>query len=350
MANIDFYYDINNSTLETIADNSNVLNQGQTDSIEFRFYFGDYTSGSYVDALTNVNMTDNGCLLNIERPNGSSSNNIATSPIYDATPKYFKFTISDWVTQYAGTLEVTAKRYNPITQVEQAFGTASLNVLASSSQSTDTIEDTQYQALVTYLATQGNNRVQVRASGTIDALDLVMFVGTVGGSGKLLVSKASQTGTPNIKDNPEYKFGVALTSATNNQDFYVQTVGLIQDVDTSGFVEGKVLVPSATVDGGLIEADDANAPEAPLNRTPIAAVIYSHQNHGILYVRPTIFPKMSQVKDVYIDNGQLTQGQGLVWNDTNSRFEAGFSGGVFYDDNLPAEADRFDNLTYFDED
>ena len=350
MANIDFYYDINNSTLETIADNSNVLNQGQTDSIEFRFYFGDYTSGSYVDALTNVNMTDNGCLLNIERPNGSSSNNIATSPIYDATPKYFKFTISDWVTQYAGTLEVTAKRYNPITQVEQAFGTASLNVLASSSQSTDTIEDTQYQALVAYLATQGNNRVEVRASGTIDALDLVMFVGTVGGSGKLLVSKASQTGTPNIKDNPEYKFGVALTSATNNQDFYVQTVGLIQDVDTSGFVEGKVLVPSATVDGGLIEADDANAPEAPLNRTPIAAVIYSHQNHGMLYVRPTIFPKMSQVKDVYIDNGQLTQGQGLVWNDTNSRFEAGFSGGVFYDDNLPAEADRFDNLTYFDED
>ena len=349
MANIDFYYDINNFTLETIADNSNVLNQGQTDSIEFRFYFGDYTSGSYVDALTTTNMTDNGCLLNIERPDGSSSNNIATSPIYSATPKYFKFTITDWVTQYSGTLKVTAKRYNPVTQVEQTFGIANLNILSSSSQSTDTIEDTQYQALVSYLST-ANNRLEVRASGTIDALDLVMFVGTVGASGKLLVSKASQTGTPNIKDNPEYKFGIAITSATNNQDFFVQTVGILDKVNTSGFTEGSILVPSATVAGGLIEADDANAPEAPLNRTPICAVIYSHQNQGILYVRPTIFPKMSQVKDVYIDYGSLTQGQGLIWDTSEARFKAGFSGGVFYDDNLPAEADRFDNLTYFDED
>jgi len=349
MANIDFYYDINNFTLETIADNSNVLNQGQTDSIEFRFYFGDYTSGSYVDALTNANMTDNGCLLNIERPNGSSSNNIATSPIYSATPKYFKFTITDWVTQYSGTLKVTAKRYNPVTQVEQTFGIANLNILSSSSQSTDTIEDTQYQALVSYLST-ASNKIEVRASGTIDALDLVMFVGTVGASGKLLVSKASQTGTPNIKDNPEYKFGIALTSATNNQDFYVQTVGIVDKVNTSGFTEGSILVPSATVDGELIEATDANAPQAPLNRTPIAAVIYSHQNQGILYVRPTIFPKMSQVKDVYIDYGSIGQGQSLVWDTSEARFKAGFSGGVFYDDNLPAEADRFNNLTYFDED
>ena len=350
MANIDFYYDINNNTLETIADNSNVLNQGQTDSIEFRFYFGDYTSGSYVDALTNANMTDNGCLLNIERPNGSSSNNIATSPIYSATPKYFKFTITDWVTQYAGTLKVTAKRYNPVTEVEQVFGIANLNILSSSSQSTDTIEDTQYQALVSYLGTAASNRLQVRASGTIDALDLVMFVGTVGASGKLLVSKASQTGSINIKDHPERKMGIALTSATNNQDFYIQLNGLIDNIDTSGFTEGKILVPSATVAGGLIEIDDSNAPQAPLNRTPIAVVVYSHQNQGILWVKQIRFPKMSQVKDVYIDYGSIGQGQTLVWDTSEARFKTGFSGGVFYDDNLPAEADRFNNLTYFDED
>jgi len=355
MANINFEYDNEDLTLETIADNGNALNQGQTDSIEFRLYFFNYSTdgnGNIVktDALTNDNMIAETCLLNIERPDGSSSNNIATSPVFDATPKYFKFVISDWVTAQSGTIQVTSKRYNPVTDVTRTFGTANLNVNASSSQSTDTIEDTQYQALVSYLATQGSGRQQVRASGTIDALDLVMFVGTVGASGKLLVAKASQTGTPNIKDSPEYKFGIALTSATNNQDFYVQTVGLIDNVDTSGFIEGSILVPSATVAGGLIEATDANAPEAPLNRTPICAVIYSHQNQGILYVRPTIFPKMSQVKDVYIDNSQLTQGQGLIWNNTNSRFEAGFSGGVFYDDNLPAEADRFQNLTYFDED
>lgn len=350
MANIDFYYDINNNTLETIADNSNVLNQGQTDSIEFRFYFGDYTSGSYVDALTNTNMTDNGCLLNIERPNGSASNDIVTSPIFDATPKYFKFTITDWVTQYAGTLKVTAKRFNPVTNVTQTFGIANLNILSSSSQSTDTIEDTQYQALVSYLGTAASNRLQVRASGAISALDLVMYVGTVGSSGKLLVSKASQSGSINIKDHPERKIGIALTSATNNQDFYIQLNGIVENVDTSGFTEGKILVPSATVAGGLIEIDDANAPQAPLNRTPIAVTIYSHQNQGILWVKQIRFPKMSQVKDVYIDYNSIGQGQTLVWDTSEARFKTGFSGGVFYDDNLPAEADRFNNLTYFDED
>ena len=353
MANIDFIYDINDETLEEIVTGGTSLNQGQTNSIEFRFYFKDFTdSQNPTDALTAINMVDVPCLINIERPDGSSSNDIATTAVTTATPKYFKYVISDWVTEHSGTLTITAKRKevtaNPI--VTHTYGAATQNINASASVSSDTITTAQYNALTTYLATSaGNSKVQVRASGTIDALDLVMFVGTVGASGKLLVAKASQTGTPNIKDNPEYKFGVALTSATNNEDFYVQTVGLISNVDTSGFTEQSILVPSATVAGGLIETTDANAPQAPLNRTPIAAVIYSHQNQGILYVRPTIFPKMSQVKDVYLDYSSLTQGQTLVWDTSETRFKAGFSGGVFYDDNLPAEADRFDNLTYFDE-
>lgn len=348
MANIDFRFDINDFTLEETISNNNVLNQGQTNSIEFRFYFGDYTSGSFVDALTNTSIVDFSCLLNIERPDGSSSNNIATTPISDASPKYYKFVISDWVTEHDGQITITPKRVNNGTNVTQTFGAINLSVLASASQSSDTIEDTQYQALVTYLqAASGSAKQEVRASGAISALDLVMFVGTVGASGKLLVSKATQAV---IKNNPEYKLGIALTDATNNQDFSIQISGIIENVDTSAFTEGKILVPSATIAGGLIESDNASAPEAPLNRTPIAAVIYSHQNQGILYVRPTIFPKMNQVKDVYLDYSQMTQGQGLVWNTTNNRFEAGFSGGVFYDDNLPAEADRFPNLTYFDED
>lgn len=349
MANIDFYFDINDFTLETINDNSNVLNQGQTNSIEFRFYFGDYTSGSFVDALSAVNMIDNPCLLNIERPNGTSSNNVATTAIPEATPKYFKLVISDWVTEFSGTLQITTKRFNPITEVEQTFGLATLQILPSAEQSSDTIEDAQYQALLSYLATTGSNRTQVVADGAIDKLDLVMFSGTVGGSGKITVRKATQSGLINIKDNPEYVYGIAVENALNNEQFYVQTLGVIEDVDTTSFEEGKVLVPSATIDGGLIEFDDANAPQPPFNRMPIAVCVYSHQNHGILMIRPTFFPKMSQVKDVYIDYGTISQGQGLIWDTSEARFKAGFSGGVFYDDNLPAEEDRFDNLTYFDE-
>ena len=350
MANIDFYFDINDFTLETINDNSNVLNQGQTDSIEFRFYFGDYTSGSFVNALSANNMIDNPCLLNIERPNGSATNNVATTSITnDLNDLHFRFTLSDWVTEFSGILQITTKRFNPITEVEQTYGLATLQILPSAEQSSDTIEDAQYQALVSYLATTASNRMQVIADGAIDALDLVMFTGTVGGSGKIKVAKASQSGIINIKDNPEYVFGIALTSATNNGQFYVQTLGVIEDVDTSGFEEGKVLVPSATIAGGLIEVDSVNAPQPPLNRMPIAAVVYSHQNHGILMIRPTFFPRMNQVKDVYIDYDTITQGQGLVWNNNENRFETGFSGGVFYDDNLPNRDERFNNLTWFDE-
>ena len=354
MPNIDITYDNNDYTRETIADNGNVLNQGQTDSIELRFYFSNFSTdinGNIVetDALTETNMVNNYCVLNIERPDGSSSNNIATAAITTATPKYFRFVISDWVTAISGIVTITAKRIDTVNSSEQAYGEATLTVNASASQSSDTIEDTQYNALLDTISTSNFNTLGVRASGSISALDLVMFTGTVGSSGKLLVQKASQSGTINIKNHPERKLGIALTDAENNEDFNVQITGIIDNVDTSGFTEGKILVPSATVDGGLIEIDDSNAPQAPLNRTPIAVTIYSHQNQGILWVKQIRFPKLSQVKDVYIDYGSIGQGQTLVWDTSEARFKTGFSGGVFYDDNLPAEADRFNNLTYFDE-
>jgi hypothetical protein len=343
---IKFYYDTDDNTLESIDTGGLVLTQGQANSIEFHFYFKNYDT---LATFTVNQMIQKSCLLNIQRPDGSSSNNIVSTPVIDDGDYYFKLIVSDWVTAHNGTLQITAKIYDTINEITTTFGIANLNIVASASVSDDTIEDAQYQALLSYLATTGSNRTQVVADGDIDKLDLVMFTGTVGGSGKIKVAKATQSGAINIKDNPEYVFGIALEDAVNNEVFYVQTQGIIEDVDTSGFEEGKVLVPSATVAGGLIEVDNENAPVAPLNRSPIAAVVYSHQNHGILMVRPTFFPRMGQVKDVHVNYDTITQGQGLVWNNNENRFEAGFSGGVFYDDNLPDEEDRFDNLTYFDE-
>lgn len=347
MANIDLYYDVNNFTLETIDDNSNVLNQGQTNSIEFRFLFGDYTSGSFVDDLSLEGMISTPCLLNIERPDGSSSNNVATTASTETDSSgnlYFKLVLSDWVTEFSGTLQVTAKRYDPINDVTTTFGVANFYIVPSAEQSTDTIEDAQYQAILSYLATTGSGRTSVIADGAISKLDLVMFSGTVGGSGKIKVAKADPTA---IKENPEIIFGIALSDAINNETFYVQTEGIIQDVDTSGFVEGSILVPSATIAGGLIEVDNQNAPQAPNNRMPIAVAIYSHQNHGILIVRPTFFPKMDQVQDVDVTG--ISSGQGLIYDQTLGKFKAGFSGGVFYDNNLPDRNNRFDGMTWFDQ-
>lgn len=351
MADIKFYYDKDDLTLETINKNNVLLVKGQADSVYFDFYFGSFDEqDNFTNELTNTFMLNNSCLLNIERADGSTSNNIATTPILsNSNDLHFQLLVNTWVTGVSGDLKITVKLYNPITEVTTSYGLATIQVLPSAEQSTDTIEDQQYQALLSYLATTGNNRTEVVADGAISKLDLVMFTGTVGGSGKIKVAKATQTGTPNIKDNPEYVYGISLEDALNNEVFYVQTVGIIEEVDTSEFVEGKVLVPSATVAGGLIEVDDESAPQPPLNRMPIAAVVYSHANHGILMIRPTFFPRMSQVKDVYIDYSSISQGEGLVWNETSNRFETGFSGGVFYDGNLPDRKNRFDKLTWFDE-
>jgi len=348
MAEIKFYYDKDDLTLETINKNNITLTQGQADSIYFDFYFGSVDINDFfTNELNQVFMLDNPCLLNIERSDGSSSNNVATTPIVsNVNDLHYQLLINDWVTGKAGDLKITAKLYNPITEVTTTYGLATIQILPSAEVSTDTIEDLQYQALVSYLATSGINRYQVVADGSITKLDLVMFSGTVGGSGKIKVKKANSS---IISEHPEYVFGISLEDAVNNEEFYVQTEGFIRDVDTTDFEEEKVLVPSATIDGALIEYDNANAPKPPKNRMPIAVCVYSHKNNGILLVRPTFFPDMSHIQDVDIDKTQMTQGQGLIWDNTNKKFIAGFSGGVFYDDNLPRYDERFNNLTWFDE-
>lgn len=346
MANINFIYDNDDFTLETVIDNGVVVNQGQNESLEFRFYFGSFTTGSFVNTLTYGDAVAKPCLLNIERPDGSSSNNVATTAISNSGDVYFKLAVSDWFTEFSGTLKITPKIVDYVNDTITSFGLGSIQILPSSSVAQDTIEDAQYQALLSYITTIANDNLEVIADGDINQLDLVMFSGTVGGSGKIKVKKAD---IDIISANPEYVVGIALTDALNNETFYIKQRGIIKDVDTTAFEEGKVLVPSATVDGGLIEFDNVNAPKPPKSRMPIAVCIYSHQNHGILIVRPTYFPRMSQVKDVDIDYEQMSQGQGLVWDNTNKKFIAGFSGGVFYDSNLPVVDERFTNLTWFDQ-
>lgn len=343
MDTIKFYYDIEDNTLETIVDGGIVINQGQNQSLELLFYFGNYSSGSFVNALNSISMIENPCLLNIERPDGTSSNNIATSPITDnPNDLHFKLIVSDWITAIAGILEITAKRYNPVNDTTETFGLATLNILASAEQSVDTIEDAQYQALVSYLATTGLNRYEVIADGGINELDLVMFSGTVGGSGKIKVKKANIN---IISEHPEYVLGIALNDANNNETLYVQTEGIIREIDTSGFEEEKVLIPSNT-DGGLIEYDNENSPQKPLNRMPIAVCIYSHQNHGIIMVRPTFYPDMAHIQDV--DVSGINQGDVLKYDSYSKLFKPGKAQGVYYSDDLPDEEDRYNNLTYFD--
>lgn len=339
---IKLYYDLDDNTLESVDTGGLVLTQGQANSVEFHFYFKNYLTNA---TLSITDMLENLCLINIERPDGSASNNVITTPVTNDGDYYYKLIVTDWITAVDGVLKLTAKLYDSIEETTVTFGLANLNILPSASVSQDTIEDQQYQALLDFLSNLPISKYDCIADGAIDELDLVMFTGTVGGSGKIKVAKAGVSGNYNINTNPELVFGIALQSVANNETVTILTEGIIRDVDTSDFVEGKVLVPDKNNAGQLIEIDDVNAPTAPYNRMPIAVSIYSHQNHGVLIVRPTFFPTMRQVKDV--DMTGIETNNVLAWN--GEKFVPKYMGGVYYDDDLPIVNDRFQNMTWFDQ-
>jgi hypothetical protein len=344
MPNIDFYYDTADNTLETIVDSGYIINQGQASGLVFRFFFKDYDTNT---PFTNVDIFNHQCLINIERPDTTSSNNIVASP--NTTNICYNLNVSDWATGVAGTLKVTAKLFNPSTNVTTTYGLATLQILASATVSLETIEDQQYQAILDALLDVNSQTFIVRASESIAKGDLVTFAGTTGGSGKILVAKARASGSFNINTNPEYIFGIAAEAIANNQEGRVVTNGLIKDINTNAYTEGAILYPNISVAGGLTNT----AASPPNNRMPIAVTIYKHQNHGILIVRPTFYPTMKQIKDVDTSNiSSYGSNSVLKYNSATSRWEVvdgrlSFSK-IYYNPDPPASEDTFDGMIWLD--
>lgn len=344
MPNIDFLYDTADNTLETIVDSGYIINQGQAGGLVFRFFFKDYDTNT---PFTVADIVSNQCLINIQRPDNTSSNNIVASA--NTTNVCYNLNVSDWAIGVAGTLRVTAKLFNPLTNVTTTFGLATLQILPSATVSLDTIEDQQYQAIIDALNDVSSNVFVVRASENITKGDLVTFAGTTGGSGKILVAKARASNPFNINTNPELIFGVAEDTIANNQEGRVVTNGVIRDINTVAYTEGAILYPNIAVAGGL-----TNTPALPPNnRMPIAVSIYSHQNHGILIVRPTFYPTMKQVKDVDT-TGIATHGSNSVlkYNSGASRWEVVdgrlIFGSIYYNADPPSLQDTFDGMLWLD--
>ena len=177
---------------------------------------------------------------------------------------------------------------------------------------------------------------------TIAKGDLLQFAGPVGGSGKLLVKKTRNAGADGIQEHPEYMVGIALEAGVQNDTKEIMIGGVYIGLDTSGYTEGAVLYPDPSNDGQLVDVE----PDPPKNRTKVAVCIYSHQNNGILIYRPTFSTDMAHIQDV--DMTSVNDGDVLKYEASSQTFKPGKAQGVFYEDDLPAEADRYKNLTYFD--
>jgi hypothetical protein len=151
-----------------------------------------------------------------------------------------------------------------------------------------------------------------KASEAIANGDAIMFAGVQGDH--ILIAKAEPTA---INANPEYFIGIATQDFTVNQFGYTTVFGMVRTLDTASYPLGSILYYASNISasGELTTI----RPDAPNAKITVAAVLKSHANQGILMVRPHVMPKIKDLQDVYAPSP--TNGQGLFWNNSNSRYE-----------------------------
>lgn len=113
----------------------------------------------------------------------------------------------------------------------------------------------------------------------------VMFAGTLGASGRLLIQPAIADGSL----ASSYIMGVATEDIANGADGKVTWFGKVRGIDTTGtsysesWNDGDILYVSTTTAGYLTNVK----PTVPNQIIEVAAVVYSDVNNGELVVRPT---------------------------------------------------------------
>ena len=154
---------------------------------------------------------------------------------------------------------------------------------------------------------------RVKASSAITEGQVVMFTGTVGGSGGLTAAPA----TGLTKDTASYVMGVATESITLNGWGYVTQFGLVRGINTTGgaeaWVDGQILYYNPAVPGGLTKT----VPAAPAAKVEVAAVVNAASGgSGSLFIRPAARFSLTQLNDVESSaavNTDLLQYNGSLW-------------------------------------
>jgi hypothetical protein len=158
----------------------------------------------------------------------------------------------------------------------------------------------------------------IKASATITKGQVIMFTGSVGASGVL-------TGAPatGITDGT-YIIGVSAEAIANNAFGFVQTFGVITNVNTSAFADGDILWYDPSVTGGLT----ATKPSAPNIKAQVAACNKGGSaGGGVITVRVNPGSQLGGT-DSNVQFGTLASGQTIIYDATagywkNSTLTAG---------------------------
>jgi hypothetical protein len=138
----------------------------------------------------------------------------------------------------------------------------------------------------------------------------VMAVGTVGASGRILVSPMVANGSVAAK----YLLGITSEEIADDADGYVLAKGNLREFNTSAYTAGQVLWCSPTTPGALT----ATEPAAPNLKLPIAFVVHANAV-GMLAVRVTAGSTLSENNQVQF--GTLANNDVLTYVSANGRWQ-----------------------------
>lgn len=119
--------------------------------------------------------------------------------------------------------------------------------------------------------------------------------------------------TSSNQDIAQKTFGVATVDIPANGFGAITTEGVVRDFNTSSFSEGDQLYLG--IDGNLTNIE----PVAPLAKVFIGIVLRSHVEFGSIYVKIRPIARLQKLSDVFAP--VLTNGDVLVWNSTNARWQ-----------------------------
>ena len=142
----------------------------------------------------------------------------------------------------------------------------------------------------------------------------VMFAGTDGSSGKLLIEPWNGTGPST------YFMGLTAEELSVGEEGFVIAFGKLRGIQTNGGNYGQTwndgeIIYAGTTTGSLTDT----APAAPNPRIQVCAVVNAHASNGTLFIRPTLGSNIKDDEGVTITS--LTSGQLLIANSAGTVFE-----------------------------
>ena len=168
------------------------------------------------------------------------------------------------------------------------------------------------------------SRVVNNTGATLNRVDYKVVRVSAAQGQRLAVSLAQANNDANSKDT----LGIVCENISNNQEGFIVNVGQVTEINTTGSLQGETWA-----DGDLIYLSPFTAgkmtnikPTAPNHTVILGYVEYAHSQHGKIYVKIDNGYEIGELHDVYAPNP--TNGQGLFWNATNSRYQLSSVSGV----------------------